>query len=394
MKKNKLFIILSLLLALFSVSCEDGKLDPIEGSRLYFKEAFDTKGIASTKIGIDDEIIEVPLTPAISHLLDSDVQVEISVDPSALEAYNEMYQVSYEIVPNEAFELPEVITIKAGKNVQNVKDVKNILIKPFKGDKLVQYALPLTVKSTSVDSNPITSKYIILLDKPIIQAIPVIKTLRKDGEEYDTYFKCEPYNGSTGRQGSWNLYLNDWTIEFWVSMSDFRVNNQAVIDAYEIYIRFGDVVTDKDQMQIKLLGSQIHTNHHFKKDEWTHVAFTYSASGGVLTIYVNGAKDVTLQTEGGSMPVIPYFHMRTSNYKDDCRLAQVRFWNITRTASQIESNRFYGLKPNKDMVAYWPMDEGEGSIFYDITENQHHAHAHKYTEGTVVWEDNVRFDGK
>lgn len=394
MKKNKLFIILNILFVLLSASCGDGKLDPVDSSRLYLKETFDTKGIASTKIGVDNEIIEVPLTPALSHLLDTDVQVEISVDPSVLVAYNEMYKVSYEVAPNEAFELPGPITIKAGKNVQNVKDAKNILIKPFKGDKLVQYALPLSVKSTSVDSNPVTSQYIILFDRPIIQAVPKFKNIRKDGEDYNPYLRCEPFNGSAGLQGSWNLYVNDWTIEFWVSMDDFRVNNQAVIDAYEIYIRFGDVVTAKDQMQIKLLGSQIHTNHHFVKNEWTHVAFTYSASGGVLTIYVNGSKDVTLQTEGGPMPVIPYFIMRSSSFKDDCKLAQIRFWNTCRTASQVESNRFYTIKPNKEMIAYWPMDEGEGIVLKDITENAHHAHVLDYFEGTVAWENNIRFDGK
>lgn len=383
MKNNKLFTVLSLLFILLFASCEDAKYDPIDKARLYFKEALDAKGLASGKISLGVDTVKVSLTPAISHLLKDSVEVEITVDPSVLNLYNEMNETSYEIIPSGKYVLPDPMFIKAGKNI---RDVQSVAIAPFEGEDFVQYALPLTVKSVSVESSPVTSQYVILVDEELIQSVPNLYS--------ESHLKCEPYNGVDGHQGTWNLNLSDWTVEFWVWMDGFDINNQAIFNSSEIYIRFGDTSIKNTQMQIKLLGSQVATIHEFKPEEWTHVAFTYSASSGILTIYVNGTSDVTLQTKGGSMPTMPYVNMVSSGaegyFKNNCRLAQVRFWNVCRTSNQIEMNRFSVIKPTKEMVAYWPMDEGEGDILHDITENGHHAHA----SAPLTWEKDVRFDGK
>lgn len=380
MKMNKLYIGLALCAAaVLATGCENAEYDTI-GNGLYFKEAFSSKGVMSRKVTIDAENVEVTLTPSISSMQGSEVPVQMSLDASVLEAYNTANETAYELLPAEFFELPQNILIPAGSiNGDPVK----VTIKPYTAPKGVQYALPLTISSTTLSSLPTSSKYILLLDKPLIQPVPYMN--------YRSHLKCEPLDSKGDMERNWGLALSQWSLEFWVWMDGYAINNQALFDSDEIYIRFGDAMIDYDLMQIKLRGTQVNTVAHFKKETWTHVAFTYD-TGGLLTIYINGVKDVTLQTKGGAMPV-NYLQMVCSGvtyFKNNCKMAQIRFWNKCITPSQIEANRFYSLKPNDEMVGYWRMDEGKGDICEDCTPNKRHAHA----SAPLTWHADTRFDGK
>ena len=209
--------------------------------------------------------------------------------------------------------------------------------------------------------------------------------------DYTSHLKCEPLDGSGEMARNWGLSLNEWSLEFWVWMDGFAINNQALFDSNDIYIRFGDAMIDFDLLQIKTLGTQVNTVSHFTPETWTHVAITFDTAG-LLTIYVNGVKDVTLQTKGGSVPV-DYLQMVCSGatyFRNHCMMAQVRFWKKCISASQIESNRYYSIAPTDDMVGYWRMDEGSGDICSDCTSNGRHAHA----SAPLTWRENQRFDGK
>jgi hypothetical protein len=208
---------------------------------------------------------------------------------------------------------------------------------------------------------------------------------------YASHLLCEPLDGAGQMKADWGLELGEWSLEFWVWMDGFSINNQALFDSDEIYVRFGDAPIPYNLLQVKLRGTQVNTVTPFVPRVWAHVALTYDAAG-LFSIYVNGVRDVTLQTKGGAVPV-NYLQMICSGatyFRNNCQMAQIRFWNRCITTSQIESNRFYGLKPSSDMIGYWRMDEGQGNICYDCSPNARHAHA----SAPLTGRSDTRFDGK
>ena len=74
-----------------------------------------------------------------------------------------------------------------------------------------------------------------------------------------------------------------------------------------------------------------------------------------------------------------------------CNISQVRFWKTALTQAQIKNNMFFSIDPNNaNLIAYWPMDEGDGNLFHDISGNERHAVA---SSGILrEWQHNVRFD--
>jgi hypothetical protein len=80
-----------------------------------------------------------------------------------------------------------------------------------------------------------------------------------------------------------------------------------------------------------------------------------------------------------------------SYFPDLCAMSQLRFWKVARTQAQIKNNMYFEIDPaNPDLIGYWPMNEGEGNIFNDITGNGNHAVAGGHILQT--WEHNIRFD--
>lgn len=72
-----------------------------------------------------------------------------------------------------------------------------------------------------------------------------------------------------GTSTPFGLSLPEWSIETWVWMDGFQINNQAIINSggngTEIYIRFGDASIPYNSLQIKTMGSQVNTVTLFEK---------------------------------------------------------------------------------------------------------------------------------
>lgn len=112
----------------------------------------------------------------------------------------------------------------------------------------------------------------------------------------------------------------------------------------------------------------------FEPGVWNHVAGTYD--GTTQKIYLNGNLILTSEPFTATVGVAPLENLYIGSspaFSDrvfNGGLAEVRIWNTARTASEIKefsTQRITGAEPG--LVAYWPIDEGEGQIITDLSTN-------------------------
>ncbi len=373
MKRNNIknYFIACAALVSFMTGCDNADYKILDNA-IYFSEA---ESGSFEKITADPEnVTTTSLNIRLAEALVEDVEATLIIDPSILEEYNAANSTSYEVLPEKYYTFNKDIKIKAGDVSAEATDFS---IKPYATPNGESYAIPVAISVTKGNVSTIgtSGKYLILLNQPLIQAVPVMN------------WKNHP---STDKEKKWNESVTEYSLEFWVQMDGFRINNQAIFNSEDIYIRFGDAMIDYDLLQIKTLGSQVNTVTHFLPNKWYHVAFVHDASG-LLTIYINGVKDVTLQTKGGPL-TFTFLEMVCSGstyFRNNCKLAQVRLWRKAITPTQIISNMYYAVRStDPNLMGYWKLDEGQGNTFEDCT-GQGRDMA---VEDELKWENDVRFD--
>ena len=354
--------------------CEDADYRVIDNA-IYLNEASEN---GSAKVTVDPEnVTTTTLTVRMGQPVAGDVTAVLTIDPSILKEYNEANETSYEVLPEQYFSYDKEIKIQAGDVSAVPSEFK---VKPYSNENGELYAIPVSLTEIQgpVSTIGLSSKFIILLDKPLIQSVPFMNTANA----------VKP-----SKEGLWGVTTNEWSLEAWVQMDGFDINNQAIFNSgskdHEVYIRFGDAMIPYNSLQVKTLGSQVNTVTLFEKDKWYHLAFVYNSSG-LLSIYINGVLDVTLQTKGGPVRFDTMNMVSSGSYfRNNCQMAQVRLWKTAISQTQIQSNMYFAVKPaDPNLIGYWKMDEGKGNAFADCT-----GHGYDLTAGgTLVWKEHVRFD--
>ncbi|MDH6308782.1 hypothetical protein M2451_001348 [Dysgonomonas sp. PFB1-18] len=377
--KKKIYI-LSFVVASFAVlfaGCDNAEYE-VKDNSVYLSDA--AGATKSTTLTMDDGV-DITVNVRLAKKIDKDVEVEIKLNPSLLDSYNEANNSEY--YPLTDLQLPAgaKVTIPAGE----IGAVYTIHVDDFDtGGK--QYALGVelgNVVAGGIEKSASQSRFIYLLAKPLNVSVPIL-------------------NGRSGAvkaapETNWGITTAQWSLECWARMSAYSINNQAIFytgsDDHEIYIRFGDANSPYNYLQIKTLGGQIQTPSDLEANKWYHWAFVYD--GTTLTIYQDGEERMKFDPPapaGGSVR-FDYLQMISSGsyFRDQCAMSQVRLWKTAISQTQIKNNMYYSVNPaNPDLISYWPMDEGDGNSFADITGNGHDATA---DTGVVKgWEHGIRFD--
>lgn len=106
---------------------------------------------------------------------------------------------------------------------------------------------------------------------------------------------------------------------------------------------------------------------------WTHVAGTFD--GSTLKIYINGEEAGSTPFSGSiaQAPCSVYIGGHYNNYVNrqwDGQVDEVRIWNVCKTENEIMQDMQNPLTGSEaGLVGLWRMQEGSGSITYDLTEN-------------------------
>ena len=196
--------------------------------------------------------------------------------------------------------------------------------------------------------------------------------------------------------------LTQWTVEFCINMdklgtSEGQLNNQAMFAASapdgmdgEIYTRFGDAPIKGNIFQVKNQGTQMNSKTEFAMNTWYHIALVCDAAN--IYMYINGELDNQLAVTGKvtNLSKDKFQFGNTDYLKANAKVAEVRFWTVPRSQTQIKEN-MYSVDPTTEgLEAYWKMNEGSGNNFKDWTNHNPNA----VTTGNTQWAKNERLDGK
>lgn len=371
---------LSIVTISLFIQCTDAENGVID-NLIYISEASTSKAeeVVLQTDGDSQTAISVRIAQALGH----DIHVNISMDSVLLNEYNKMHETNYQMIPEDHISYINQAVIKAG-NISSDPIVITVRSLETSG---TQYAIPLAITSAEgeVSIAQSSSKFILILVKPLQQDVPTFRYFNK--------MQAEPLT-------EWGLLLPNYTLEWWCKMSGFSVNNQAIINSgaggTELYIRFGDLVYAQNNsyvynfLQVKTMGTQFDSGDPTQgkgliPNQWYHFAITYDAATGTSLLYVDGSVVAQLGTEVGKLMRFDRFQIVSSGqqyFKDRCELAQIRLWKTTRSANQIRKNMYSTVEyNNKDLVLYLPMDkvnitsvtEGDETktIFKDVTQNGH-----------------------
>lgn len=151
-------------------------------------------------------------------------------------------------------------------------------------------------------------------------------------------------------------------------------------------VRFGDSEIENNQLQVAAGDDKVTADMLFDLNKWYHIAVTFN--NGAITIYVNGESQAsgtssavtsvdfgmehTNEPEGWNSPRCFWIGYAYNTERDfQGQMAEVRIWNKVLSESDLKAEgHFYSVDPaSEGLVAYWKMDEGEGTTVKDYTSN-------------------------
>ncbi|MDE6872137.1 MAG: DUF1735 and LamG domain-containing protein [Bacteroidales bacterium] len=322
-----------------------------------------------------------------------DVQVKLAVDTELVDSYNMEMGLNYFPIPDGAYTISgDEVTIASGQAVSTAVTVSVVDDSRFVVGRV--YVIPVTIVSVSGAFGIIESSRTIYLK--------VSRTLRFNA----------PYVGVASMAYQFlfsnpitSLPAYTWEVKIYAEKfrdtnadgttrvcsfggDDTSVEGGAIDDGGfkcdQNLIRFGEGTDEPNRLHITTKQAKMSSNTLFDAGRWYSVAIVND--GTTMTLYVDGEKD-------NSVTVAPYVYtlygvqigMPSNGYQSSQlfygRLAEMRLWTRALTAREIRAG-VCGVDPDTEgLVAYWPMNEGHGNVFYDLSPNHRDI---SYTNGINV----------
>ena len=109
----------------------------------------------------------------------------------------------------------------------------------------------------------------------------------------------------------------------------------------------------------------------FEQNQWYMISIVWDGSN--MSVYINGEKDTPTENSvsGNQGFNLNRFEIGMSwggygsSQSYTGRMAEMRIWNIARSASDIASTQCSVDPKSEGLVGYWKMNEGEGHVFHD-----------------------------
>lgn len=342
------------------------------------------------KFVVEDTPASYIVTATSTGKVPEDVTVTFALDNSLVDEYNTKHKTNYYEIPESTVELVGTEgVIKAGNASSTGVTVRIVSTDNFKDGRA--YVIPVTitsVKGGNMEILPI-SKTIFLRVSRVINYNSLDMS---NVYFYGNYYAEAPVD------------LPNYTFEIKCLINQWhpgsepisRLCNFSPIDeSITNLLRFGENGQDINSLQWVTPGGGLISTTRFNTGQWYTISITFNGSAYIM--YVNGVKDAELAGNKGTTFQrlelgMSWFDSGTPAnsypYKQRFlgRIAEIRLWNRALTSSELKIG-ICGVDPETEgLVSYWKLNDGEGSIFHDVT-------GHGYDiDWTKAWQNDKQLD--
>lgn len=369
------FLLLAFAAAAVS-SCKDA--DPVN------EHHFNNRLYVSSQPVCDDLLIKDnqsetsrEISYRIASPIEKDIQINLEAVPSLTAAYNLFYNDNATALDSRYYDIPEkTVMIRAGSILSN--DIAINFKNTDELDKSRRYVLPVTILNAS-NIDVLESRrtaYFIFKGAALINVVANIRKIY-----FPVQWQSEVGNLSTVTIEAL-LRSEDW--------EDGRDNPLSSIFGIEgsFLIRIGDSDRPRDQLQLDGPGGKFPAPNKapgLPVNEWIHIAIVYDATTGERLYYQNG--ELVASDNGATSSISLSDNCYIGKSFDNNRwlpgeIAELRIWNVQRTAAQIAKYPYNVNPASEGLIAYWKFNEGVGAQITDQTE---HGNDITAEGGTPTW---------
>lgn len=294
-----------------------------------------------------------------------DVTVTFSQDNSLVESYNQDHGTSYYPIPDSAIEIdnPEAV-IEAGSASSSGVAVRVVSTEDFIDGRT--YVIPVTIKNVAGGNLDVlqASKTIYLRVSRVIgfNSLDI-----SNPNFYGSYIAPDDMAVDLPNfTYEIKCYVNAWGSPI-ARLSNFGPVNESITNL----LRFGENGQDINSLQWVSPGGGLISSTRFNLEQWYTITLTFDGSNYVM--YVDGVRDAELAGSNGTTFQRMELGMSWTSYGNsqrfNGRIAEVRLWDRALTSREIQVG-LCGVDPTSEgLVAYWKLNEGEGSVFHDRSGN-------------------------
>lgn len=362
--------ILAGVLALAAVSCSNKK-DVEQGSTYSqqalfysFKDGVKTQASINNAISVSATRADVGSVQNLQFMTSlakintakDSTTFTISPAPEEVTKYNLAHGTKYTLLPDSLVNLTKSLTVDSGVVSSNIGTIGFKIVDAMANNQPYLYAIKISPNVGGVPISVGTQTLIYQVQK----SVPVVNTslvLTRD-----LYLKVENTGSTVADIGT------TFTMEGLVYMDQFRTATDvgdAQISTFmgtegKTLMRFGDAGINGNQLQAN--GRAL--PDPFNTKQWYHIALV--VNGNTSTVYVNGAQKLTFAASGS----LGEFYVGRS-YGDNRgmwgRVAELRLWNVAKTAQEIKDNMMGVGSGAAGLYAYWKMSNIKDNKIPDET---------------------------
>ncbi len=322
---------------------------------------------------VEDTPASYTVTASATGKVTEDIVVEFAQDNSLLEAYNAKNRTSFFAVPQSAIQIDgSQGVIKAGSASSTGVTVRVVSTEDFIDGRT--YVVPITIKSVKGGRLNVlpASKTIFLRISRMINFSSIDMT---NYNFYGNYYADREVD-LPNYTFEIKCYINQWHPG---SNPISRLCNFSPLDeSITNLLRFGEHGQDINSLQWVSPGGGLISSTRFNTGQWYTISLTFN--GSTYTMYVDGVKDAELAGNKGTK--FQRLELGMSWYEGSNpgnshpftqrflgRIAEIRLWDRALSSSELQVG-LCGVDPqSQGLVAYWKMNEGEGSVFHDVSGN-------------------------
>lgn len=345
------------------------------GKEIILVTGTDSSPISKDQILADNVPITYNFTVSATGPVSEDVKVHLSIDSLAVVEYNKQNKTSYAAVPRNTVMLSdEYVTISKGTAVSAMTSV--ILLDNSFIQEGVNYVIPVScayLEGGKAEILPASKSLFIKLAK-------TMESFSLDLGNTQFYSTCSLGAG---------YELNSWTLEIKAHPYSLKSRGTDQIcrlccwsedGGGQMLLRFNengkpwktlDIVAPNGRYNTNATGEGDSSEGGFNENQWYMITMVWDGSN--FSVYINGEKDTPFYNgiSGSQSFKLNRFEIgmscngHESKQSYSGRMAEMRVWNIARSASDIAST-LCSVDANADgLVGYWKFNEGEGHIFHD-----------------------------